>query len=370
MDTMELNELAAIPTLHWCQPAELPVPRGTSVARSPCRTIDVHCHLHTPAVEQLVAGHPLKLAEQAAARASLGEESSRLNGELLSQLTLPLTSVQQRLADMDAMGVDIQAISPFPLQYYYWAEEDLAEKIVELQNDAIAAVCKAQPGRFLALGTVALQYPQRAARQLEELARDRGFKGVQVSTLINGCDLADRQFDPFWAKADELGVVVFIHSWGSTLGTRLADHYLMNTIGQPFEQTVCLSKLIFNGTFDRCQRLRIIAAHGGGYLPVYAFRSDHAHAVRADAASCRCRPSDYLRRIWFDSVVYGSEHLTRLITAVGRDRVVIGTDYPYDMGHYDPHSLTRSLDEESRRLVLGANAASLFGLRTVQSTDP
>jgi aminocarboxymuconate-semialdehyde decarboxylase len=327
------------------------------------RTIDVHCHLATPAVEQLVAGLPSKVAEAAASRNEMGQASFDTNVAQGALLLPQLTSVECRLVDMDAMGVDVQVLSPSPAQFYYWAEEDLADAIVELQNEAIATICGNYPERFCALGAVALQHPAHAARQLRQLVRERGFKGVEVSTLINGRDIADRFFDPFWTAADELGAIVFVHPWGSSLGSRLSEHYLMNSIGQPLEHTICLSKLIFGGTLDRHPGVKIVAAHGGGYLPGYVHRSDHAHAVRPEARGCQCRPSDYLRRIWFDSIVYETDNLRRLIEVVGNDRVVVGTDYPFDMGHYDPSGLVFPLDEETQRLILGANAEALLQMQ-------
>jgi aminocarboxymuconate-semialdehyde decarboxylase len=349
-------------SLYQCQPAAAPITRGTSVARLPFLTIDVHCHLFSHEVERIIAGHPGKIAETAASLQALGPESFCINTALGQQLSPQFIDINHRLQDMNAMGVDVQAISPSPTQYYYWAESDLAKQIVASQNDQVAAMCATQPRRFVGLGTVALQDPIHAAAQLKVLIRERGFKGVQISTLVNGKDVAERFFDPFWQMAEELGAVVFIHPWGSTFGPRLADYYLMNMIGQPLEHTVCLSKLIFGGTFDRHPRLKILAGHGGGYLPAYAQRSDHAYAVRPEAAGCRCRPTDYLKRIWFDSIVYESNALGRLVDVVGRSRVVIGTDYPYDMGHYDPSGLLRPFEEETQRMILGANAAALFGL--------
>ncbi|WP_218036699.1 amidohydrolase family protein [Sphingobium sp. EM0848] len=348
--------------LHRCGMADYPVRVGTPVTRLPWTTIDLHCHLAVPAVEALVANHPDRTARAVAEAEAMGAASLAVNAAMMADLMPRLTDVSVRLADMDAMGVDIQAISPSPTQYHYWAEKDLARTVVGRINDGIAALCADHPDRFVGLGTVALQHPSLAAQQLESAMRDHDFKGVEISSLAGGRDIADRFFDPFWQKADELGAVVFIHPWGTTLGTRLADHYLMNTIGQPFETTVCLSKLIFGGTLDRHPGVKIIAAHGGGYLPAYAGRSDHAHAVRPEAQGCSCRPTDILRRIWFDSLVYDPRQLRRLIEEVGIDRVVLGSDYPFDMGDYDPAGLLADLAEEDQRRILGENARTLLNL--------
>lgn len=294
--------------------------------------------------------------------AALGPASLEVNGQMFASALPRLTRPEDRLRDMDAMGIDLQVISPSPTQYHYWAPADLAEVLVDRQNDAVESLCSAQADRFLGMGTVALQQPELAAVQLEQLIQKRNFKGVQISSLVNGVDIADRVFDPFWAKAEALGAVVFIHPWGSTLGSRLAEHYLLNVVGQPFETTVALSKLILGGSLDRHPALKIIAAHGGGYLPLYADRMDHAHAIRPDAGCCLCRPSDYLRRIWFDSIVHGPAHLERLIEVVGAGRVVLGSDYPFDMGHYDPGRLLASLGPEVQEAILGGNAQALFGL--------
>jgi aminocarboxymuconate-semialdehyde decarboxylase len=350
--------------LHRC--SHHVVPLGTRTARSRHRTIDVHCHAFAAAAEALVADHPARRNAAAAEAAALGPASQAVNAERAAALAPRLTGVDERLRDMDAMGVDIQLISPSPTQYHYWADPALAARLTGTINDHIAGLCAAHPDRLLGLGTLALQHPEAAAHQLEALMRgDHGFKGVEISSLVDGVDVADRRFDPFWAKADELGAIVFIHPWGTSLGTRLSEHYLMNTVGQPFETTVCLSKLIFGGTLDRHPGLKLIAAHGGGYLPLVSGRSDHAHVARPEAGGCACLPSSYLRRIWFDSVVHGPRHLERLADEVGVDRILVGTDYPFDMGHYDPTSLVAGFDDEDQQRILGGNAARLLGLDPV-----
>lgn len=163
--------------------------------------------------------------------------------------------------------------------------------------------------------------------------------------------------------ADRLKAVVFIHPFGTTLGARLATHYLNNTIGQPLETTIALSRLIFSGLLDRHQGVRLLAAHGGGYLPTYLGRSEHANAVRPEARLMARKPSEYLREIYFDTVVHDSLSLRHLIDIVGVSQVLLGTDYPFDMGHYRPHELVSPVwTAHEREAVLGGNARRLFDL--------
>lgn len=344
---------------------------GSAPARRRPFTIDLHCHVLTPQAEALVAGTPQKAAEPALMLQAMGAASvAHNNAVMLPQAGPKLTNLARRLADMDAMGVDLQVLSPSPTQYYYWAEPELAEQIVRVQNEHIAEQCALHPKRLAGLGTLALQHPALACEQLEYAVRQLGLKGVEISTSVNGRELSDPSLAPVWAKAETLGAVVFIHPFGTTLGPRTSTHYLANTIGQPLETTMALSHLIFNGVLDAHPGLKIVAAHGGGYLPTYVGRSDNALAVRPEAAAnCRTRPSELLKRIWFDSVVYDSLGLRHLIDRVGVEQVVIGTDYPFDMGHYQVHALvdgTPGLSENERAAILGGNAARLLGVNLEQ----
>jgi aminocarboxymuconate-semialdehyde decarboxylase len=329
-------------------------------------TIDLHCHALIPAVEQLVASAPQKQAEAAAMLKAMGPDSvAHNNASMLPTAGPRLTRLEQRLADMEEMGVDVQVLSSSPTQYYYWADEPMAREVVRLQNEAVAAVCRAHPTRFAGLGTVALQHPSLAVEQLAHAVGTLGLKGVQISTSVEGRELDDPSLRPFWAQAETLGALVFIHPFGSTLGQRTASHYLVNTIGQPLETTIALSRLIFGGVLQAHPKLKIVAAHGGGYLPTYVSRSNHAHAVRPEAAADTSRaPGDWLRQIWFDSLVYEPIALRHLVDRVGVSQVVVGTDYPFDMGHYDIHALvdaTPGLTDDERGAILGGNAAALIG---------
>jgi aminocarboxymuconate-semialdehyde decarboxylase len=328
-------------------------------------TVDVHCHILTAEVERLVSGCPEKQAEQATQLRMYGPESIEHNRTLFASLMPQLTDTNDRLRRMDEMGVDVQLISPSPNQYYYWADVDLAKQIVAVQNEHVASVCAAQPERLRGLGNVALQYPELSVEQLTNCVKKFGLHGVEISSACNGLELSDSQFERFWSKAEELGCLVFIHPLGTSLGDRVSRHYLGNIIGQPLETTIALSHLIFGGTLDRFPGLKICAAHGGGYLPSYIGRSNHGYSVRPEAAKVKHAPSEYLKRIYFDSLVYTPEGLRHLIEQVGVTQVMIGTDYPFDMGSYDPQSLIAGvpgLSQQQREQILGENAARLLGI--------
>ncbi|NUS27273.1 MAG: amidohydrolase [Streptomyces sp.] len=323
--------------------------------------VDFHGHLAVPAAEALVSGTPGLAAELAAEQRAHSPESLAVNKAQLQGLSRRLTDVGARLADLDAMGVDVQVVGPMPM-HHYWAGPDLALDLARTTNEAVAAHCAEAPDRLYGLGTIPLQHPDLAVALLDRAATEHGLYGVSVSTTVDGRELADPVHDPVWHKAEELGAVVFVHPWGCSLGARLATHYLGNTVGQPVETAVALSRLIFTGVLDRFPRLKLVAAHGGGYLPTYIGRSDHAWRVRRDARGCAEPPSAYLRRMWFDALVYTPRALRHLVEEVGADRVVLGTDHPFDMGVDDPVARldAAGLSPADRAAVAGGNALDLL----------
>lgn len=353
---------------HKCGPQSPVQEMSSGLARKGARqyTVDFHCHIFVPAIERLVAAFPEKAAEVQQLEITSGAASADHNRRVMLPTAGPkLTSLELRFQDMDAMGVDLQVLSPTATQYYYWADRDLATVLVKEQNEAIAATCAKHPDRLTGLGNVSLQHPDLAASQLHYLVKELGLKGVVISSSVNGESLGGDVLTPFWKKAQELECVVFIHPFGTTMGTRLNRFYLSNLVGQPLETTIALSELIFSGTLDRCDKVKIVAAHGGGYLPTYIGRSDHGFKVRPEAAACAKAPHEYLKGIWFDSVVYDGMALRHLIDRVGVSQVVVGTDYPFDMGDYAPHELVSSLSpltEAERGALLGGNALGLLGI--------
>jgi aminocarboxymuconate-semialdehyde decarboxylase len=330
--------------------------------------IDVHGHLLVPEVNALAANDPREAADAAAERAAFSPHSIEINQAQIKRVFPQLTDVTRRLEDMAAAEVTHQIVGPMPM-HRYWAGPELALSLTRTVNEAVATHCRKAPEQLQCLGTLPLQHPDLALFELEYAINDLGMRGISVSTNVDGRELADPAFDAIWEAAAELGAVVFIHPWGCSLGARLGRNFLGNTVGQPAETTVALSHLIFSGTLDRYPTLKLLAAHGGGYLPTYIGRSDHAWHNRPDAQACREAPSTYLRRVWYDALVYTPTALRHLIEAVGVDRVMLGSDYPFDMGVEDGVARIRAAglpDDDVTRLLSG-NAATLFGLEDLHS---
>uniref|UniRef100_A0AAU2AFN0 Amidohydrolase n=1 Tax=Streptomyces sp. NBC_00093 TaxID=2975649 RepID=A0AAU2AFN0_9ACTN len=326
-------------------------------------TIDVHAHLLLPEVEEAVAGRP-GLAEARALDARRnGRAALAVNGPMVGARVPRLTDVAVRLAAMDAQGVDIQLVSPSPSHYHYWAEPQLAERLCQLANEGTAAHCAKAPDRLHGLGLVPLQHPDLTVELLDH-ALEQGLKGVEISSHAPGHELSDPAYEPFWSRAEETGAVLFLHPFGCTLDERLDQWYLSNTVGQPTENAVALSQLIFSGVLDRHPGLKLIAAHGGGYLPTHIGRSDHAWRIRPDVQGCAREPSSYLKQLYFDSLVHDPYVLRELIRAVGADRVLLGSDFPFDMGTDDPLGALRTADlpDHDFHAVRGGNAAALLNL--------
>jgi aminocarboxymuconate-semialdehyde decarboxylase len=325
-------------------------------------TVDVHAHLLIPEVEEAVAALP-GLAEARALDARRnGAASLAVSGPMVRSIVPKATDVSLRLAAMDAQGVDIQLVSPSPSHYHYWADEETADKVYRLANEATAAHCAQAPDRLRGLGIVPLQHPEQAVRALSH-ALDQGLSGVEISSHAPGRELSDPAYEPLWALAEATGAILFLHPFGCTLDERLDRWYLSNVVGQPTENAVALSHLIFSGVLDRHPGLKIVAAHGGGYLPTHIGRSDHAWSARSDAgAGCAHPPSSYLRRIWFDSLVHDPHVLRELVRAAGVDRVVLGSDFPFDMGTEDPIGALRAarLPDPDFHAVRGGNAVALL----------
>jgi aminocarboxymuconate-semialdehyde decarboxylase len=334
------------------RPSQIGAPAGKrrelSIGGRRVKTVDVHAHCFVPEVWDLVKNTPLA----ATAKASL-------TGNIV--LGNP-----QRLIDMDAQGIDYQAINVNA--WAYSADRALARDLIALQNEKLSQWVAAHPDRFVGMATVALQHPDMAADQLEQAVKKLGLRGAAIGGSVEGVELSDRKFDPFWAKAEELGVLLFMHpqpAAGTTQNPRLEGKGgLGNTIGNPLETTVFLSHLIFEGTLDRFPGLKICAAHAGGYLASYTGRSD-ALCGRGSGADCKAlkkKPSAYFtRELLVDTMIFREEGLRHLIAEVGVGQMVYGTDYPFDWPVGIDFVLNaRFLSNADKIAILGGNAAKLL----------
>jgi aminocarboxymuconate-semialdehyde decarboxylase len=304
--------------------------------------IDVHAHAIFPQLQGMVSeGDPEGFAAAQALEARRnGPQSLAASGVMVRDRFEQLTQLPRRLADMDAGGIAVQVVSPSPSHYYPFLAAELAVQVARAANTAVRDLVAAAPDRIVGLGLIALQHPDRAVELLEHAVTECGLRGVEVSSFApsaeHSVELSDERLEPFWSRAEELGAVVFLHPFGCSLDERLDKYYLSNTVGQPVENAVALSHLIFSGVLDRHPTLTLIAAHGGGYLPTFLGRSDHAWQVRPEAKGCANLPSSYLKSLYFDSLVHTDEALRALVAAAGADRVLLGSDYPFDMGVPDP----------------------------------
>ncbi len=258
--------------------------------------IDIHCHLAIPAADGMMRPHQNPAAISINSFSS--PASDEVNRRQFAQMGKKLASIDEHIADMDATGVDIQAISPSPGQYYYWAEPDLGLQAARMVNDGMAEAVARHPERLVGMGTVPLQAPELAVQEMRRLTKDLGLRGIEITSNVNGRELADPDFRPFFAAAEELGVLVFMHPLGFTHGQRLWEYYFNNLIGNPLESTIAVGHLIFGGVLDAYPGLKICVAHGGGYLPGYWGRMDHGLRAREDCREHSQRePSTYLRKL-------------------------------------------------------------------------
>jgi aminocarboxymuconate-semialdehyde decarboxylase len=309
------------------------------------KTVDVHAHCSVP-------------------------EAMALMGLKVSPAALLMSNASDRLRAMDEQGIDVEALSINP--YWYKADRDVARDLIRVQNEKLAEACAAHPDRFVAFASVALQHPDLAVEQLEDGVKKYGLRGAGLGGSVDGEELADPKFHPFWAKAEQLGVLVFIHPQPTGVAAEIPKRLggsggLDNVIGNPLETTIALSHLIFEGTLDRFPGLKICAAHGGGYLPSYAARSDAGGVTFPDRVTIRLRkkPTEYLRQLYFDTIVFTSEALRHLVAETGPGQVVMGTDYPFPWTSTSvDHILnTPGLSDADKVAMLGETAAKLLGIK-------
>ena len=337
---------------------------ATRARRSDGPVIDIHCHRECKPATEMMAAQEKELGR---VRLQYGSDLTRdVNRRQLESLRPKMDSLEIRLADMDRMGVDIQAVAVAVYQYYYWADSDVGARVARVINDELAYETSKFPDRFAPLGSVPLQDAEAATNELRYCMKELGFKGLEINSHVNGAEIADNRLDGFWAEVERLGAVVVIHTNGHPARERLQEHNFVNILGHAFEATLAIANLIFSGVMDRYPNLKIVVVHGGGYLPAYAGRIDHAWRAREDVqADVPCEPGSYLEKFFFDSMVFEPDQLKFLMDKYGASQIMLGSDYPYDMGEEDPLGLlarVEGITQHQIDLIAGGNAARLLGL--------
>ena len=326
-------------------------------------TVDIHSHVGIPEAASFVEPH---LDWSTIPLAHFANAETRALGQKQEADIRERAGHEHRLADLDAMGLDMQLIAPPPPQCYYTVPLEIAVKATQMVNDGIAAFCAKAPDRFKGFGSVPMTDAGEAVKELERCVRQLGFTGIEILTTIAGKELSDPAFAAFWKRAEELGVLVMLHPNGFTDASRLTRFYFNNVIGNPFETTIALHYLIFDRVLERHPKLKILAVHGGGYLGAYSGRIDHAWGARSDShGELPHPPTSYLKRIYVDTVVFTPNQLAELVRVFGADHVVMGTDYPFDMAEFDPVGHIASVegfDAATIAALAGGNAKRLLGL--------
>jgi aminocarboxymuconate-semialdehyde decarboxylase len=272
--------------------------------------------------------------------------------------------VASRLATMDRHGIDVALLSIAPPLFLYWIEPQEGVAAARLINDAIAGLVAKAPGRFTGLATLPLQDPAAAVAELRRCVGTHGFRGAEIGPHAEGVPLDGERLRPVLAAAADLGVPLIIHPYYVGSSPDLDDFYLTNLQGNPWQTAVCASRLILSGTLDALPGLDIVLVHGGGHLPYQMGRLDHGHRVRPEAKGCVHPPSAYARRFHYDTLTHNPAAARWLIDQVGADRVVLGTDIPFDMGagSLDTQLEGIQLTETDRHAIAHVNAERLFGL--------
>jgi aminocarboxymuconate-semialdehyde decarboxylase len=323
------------------QPARTPKKQQPIVGGKRVKSIDVHAHVMIPEAMEM-----------------LGRKLDPGNDNIIAG-----AAAEERFKIMDEWGIDMQALSINAI--WYDAPRDVAEKVIDLQNQKLSELCAKYPKRFVAYASVALQFPELAAEQMEVGMKKYGLRGAAIGGHVNGDELSNPKFDPFWKKAEDLGGLLFMHPQGiPEISKRVAGHGgLTNVIGNPLETTIFLSHLIFDGTLDKFPNLKLCSAHAGGYLPSYIGRSNMA--CPHDPKSCRPdqkNASEYLKKLYFDSMIFAPEGLRHLIAECGPSQIMLGTDYPFTWSATILNDVLTQpgLSDAHKRAIIGENAQRLL----------
>lgn len=326
-------------------------------------TIDTHAHYFPETYLDLIAKHG-----QRCGTSVIKDPQGRTFIQVgLTLRTGPITplfiDLDARLKAMDAQGVKVHIMS-LTQPMVYWADDDLAVQLCVAYNDALSAAHLKHPQRLFGFACLPFQNPKLALEELNRAAKLPGIRGVYIATVVRDRDLSDRSFFPVWARMEELGLPLFLHPM-MVNNERMKQFYLINLCGNPFETALAASHLIFGGVLDAFPKLEISLPHAGGALPILRGRLDRGYHMRAECKTIKHAPSEYLKRFTYDTITYDDKVLQDLVDLVGAERIMMGSDYCFDIAYEEPVKIVtgmKTLTEEQKQLILGGNAMRLLKL--------
>ncbi len=328
------------------------------------KTIDVHAHILTEEMIRLMQKEAPASAPQLR---KLDDRTAVLEVAGITQKPFPREAwdLEWRLRDMDKFQVDVQVLSNGPQTFLYESDPAVTTAFAQLQNDQIAALVGRYPGRFQGLATLPMQVPERAAAELRRAMGTLGLRGAHLGSNVQGRNLDDPALEPVWAAAEERGAFILVHPHKIAAGDRLKAYYFKNLIGNPLETTIAAASLAFGGVLERYPRITFCFSHGGGFVPYQAGRFLHGWEVRPEAKEfLPAGPAKSLARMYYDTILHSEAALQFLVGSVGASHVLLGSDYPFDMGYFDGVRQVRELPipADSRALILGDSARALLGM--------
>ena len=326
------------------------------------RTIDLHAHI---LAEDTIALLQKETPNVAPRLAPIDADSAVITVAGVPYRPFPRGGwdLERRLRDMDAAEVDVQVLSNTPQTFLYDQDAALTATTAALQNEQIAKLVKARPDRFMGMATLPMQDPQRAVAELRRARRELGLVGAQIGSHIEGKNLDDPSLAPFWAAAAELDAFIMIHPVKTAGADRTKAYYLANLIGNPLDTTIAAACLAFGGVMERHPHLKVLLVHGGGFVPYQYGRWNHGWNVRPEPKQFLDKePEASIRRFYYDTITHGKPALEYLVATMGATHVVLGSDYPYDMGNWELVRDARalSISDADRALILGGNAERLL----------
>jgi aminocarboxymuconate-semialdehyde decarboxylase len=331
--------------------------------------IDIHTHAEFPGTFEILKERysEEEIFDQLIV-AVTGRRSAELNRQIVAGIRDALRDPEKKIRDMEEKGIALSLLSSTPFAFFYEVEDDLAVALAQFQNDRLSEMVKKYPVHFAAMATLPLQAPGEALKELERAVKKLGLRGVEIGSHVGRRELGDKAFWPIYEALEDLGMPIFIHPHHVAGLDRLLDFYLSNLIGNPLDTTIAAANLIFSGVLEKYPGLKIILAHAGGQFPYIIGRMEHGYRVRPE---CREKvhqsPMAFFKNFYFDILTHNPDALRYLIALAGSDHVLLGSDYPYDMGDPDPVQTVSRLSgikAEDRQKILRVNAVDLFSLKT------